>query len=274
MSRTLELNRVEDQGICEALLSSPRWVVAGKKTVDELVVMVGKSFLGIPYKENTIESEGIETLVVNLRQFDCFTFVENVIVLAQLIHAGKTGFDDFIVQLKKIRYRQGAVAGYASRLHYFSDWLDDNREKGMVSDITAEIGGTRVLKEIHFMTKHPGNYPAMKDGSSCREIMAVEKRLSAAPRYVIPKAGFWQFEGRIGDGNLIGITTDVEGLDVSHTGFAVWMNEHVHLLHASQKEGRVVISENTLGSYLSEGTARSGIMVGQVLTCRNVSQDH
>ncbi len=268
MKEVSVLYQPEDRKICEDLLSPSRWKGSKKRSLNDLAVLVGKNFLGAPYAANTIEMEGGETLVVNLRQFDCFTFVENCVVLARLIKAGKTSFEDYTAQLEKIRYRRGELRGYSSRLHYFSDWLYDNWEKGMVKDITEEIGGKPVLKEIHFMTTHPGNYPALKNEASYREMLDVEKRLSSSPRYGVPKAGLEQVEGRIENGHLIGITTDMEGLDVTHVGFAVWVKNHVHLLHASEKKGKVVLSESSIDFCLSEVNTRSGIVVAQVIACR------
>jgi len=261
------LYQPEDRKICEDVLSPSRWKGSKKRPLNELVILVGKYFLGAPYAANTLETEGAETLVVNLRQFDCFTFVENCVVLARLIGAGKTSFQDYTAQLEKIRYRGGELRGYPSRLHYFSDWLYNNGKKGMVKDITREIGGKPVLKEIHFMTTHPENYPALKDEASYREMLDVEKRLSGKPRYIIPKAGFGQVQDKIEDGNLIGITTDIEGLDVTHVGFTLRVKDHIHLLHASEKEREVILSENTFGHYLSSVNTRSGIVVVQVLAC-------
>lgn len=254
----------EDRKICKGLLSLPRWKESGNRRLSELIIPVGEYFLGAPYAANSIETEEGETLVVNLRQFDCFTFVENCVVLAQLIDAGKTSFGDYMAQLKKIRYRRGELRGYSSRLHYFSDWLYDNQEEGMVKDITAVIGGTPVLKEIHFMTKHPENYPALKDEAVYRDMLDVEKRLSRQFLHMIPKAEFVQVEGGIEDGYLIGVTTDMEGLDVAHVGFALRINNRIHLLHASLEEQKVAVSKKTLNDYLMDKETISGILVVQV----------
>jgi hypothetical protein len=262
----------EDPKICRGLLSLPRWKKHEKSAVNELVVTVGKYFSGAPYVANTIETEGRETLVINLRQFDCFTFVENVVVLAQLVEAGKTTFESFVKHMKRIRYREGLLRGYASRLHYFSDWLQDNEKKGIVKDITAEIGGSSCLKEIHFMTRHPENYPGLKINTSYREMLDVEKRLSKRTLYHIPKIELRQVEEKIMDGDLIGITTGIEGLDVTHVGFALRVKNHIYLLHASEKQEKVVISKNTLNHYLDIADTRSGILVGRVqsrLACQS-----
>ena len=82
-----------------------------------------------------------ERLVVNLREFDCFTFVENVVALAWLLKSREKSFEGFRRLLRKIRYRNGRLQGYSSRLHYFSDWIHDNQKKGIVRDVTADNRG-------------------------------------------------------------------------------------------------------------------------------------
>jgi hypothetical protein len=228
--------------------------------------MVGEHFSGVPYVANTLEMEGKEALVINLRQFDCFTFIENVVVLAQLIEAGKTTFGDYTAQLERIRYRRGIVNGYSSRLHYFSDWLQDNEEKEILKDVTAEIGGRSYIKAINFMTRHPEHYPHLKVDASYREMLAVEERLSGRPMCFIPKTGLRQVEDRIKEGDIIGVTTGVDGLDVQHVGFALRVKKRVRLLHASTEEKKVVISESTLHHYLSKRKTCTGVIVGRVIS--------
>ncbi|MHB8828749.1 MAG: N-acetylmuramoyl-L-alanine amidase-like domain-containing protein, partial [Syntrophales bacterium] len=109
----------EDLNICEALLGA-----AGKRSdkesnLPELAVSLGRRFIGAPYQSQTLESAGTETLVANLRAFDCMTFVESVIALALSLKSGKTKFADYLLTLKKLRYRNGWIDGYQSRLHYF-----------------------------------------------------------------------------------------------------------------------------------------------------------
>ena len=116
-------------------------------SMGDLMLIVGKYFQGFPYVGNTLEREGEESLVINLREFDCFTFVENAVALAWIIKKGKSEFDDYVDALERIRYRDGILDGYSSRLHYFSDWLFDNGQKGIVKDITAYGGGNHSLRK-------------------------------------------------------------------------------------------------------------------------------
>lgn len=120
------------------------------------------------------------------------------------------------------------------------------------------------------MTKHTDNYPALQDKKLYKRLLALERRISGRTGNFIPKSGFARVEPKIENGNLIGVTTDIEGLDVTHVGFALWVKNHVHLLHASQEEKQVAVSEKTLEDYLDAKKTASGIIVGQVQPMLNV----
>jgi hypothetical protein len=255
----------EDRKIFNNLLRSARLWEYSTKSFGELVLAVGACFLGTPYVPNTLERGGREELVINLRQLDCFTFVENTVVLAGLIKAGKDSFPDFAAALMTARYRKGVLDGYASRLHYFSDWLYDNREKGIIKDITRTAGGEFFPKKINFMTSNRNNYPALKFEDEFIRMRAVENACSKRRLYHLPKARLKTCADKINNGDLIAITTDIAGLDVLHVGIAVHIKNGLHLLHASQKAGKVVISGETLYRYLARRKARSGIMAARIL---------
>ena len=224
---------------------------------------IGKFFLGTPYTTGTLETKGAEHVIVNLRQVDCVTFVENVIALAWHLRSHKKSFNAFRKLLQKVRYRQGRVQGYASRLHYFSDWIRDNQRKGIVKEVTMEIGGKPLKKAVGFMTAHPDLYPRLGDEANFRKMKAAERTISTRSLAFIPKKKVRQVEDRIRDGDIIAITTTAEGLDVQHVGFAARVRHRIHLLHASSREGKVVLSKETLYRYLMQSRARSGVMVAR-----------
>ena len=142
----------KDQRIFRELIRFLEGRKSSTTSPDQLVLEVGKFFLGKPYVVGTLETKGGEHLVINLREFDCVTFVENVIALARCVKSRQKSFEGFRRLLRKIRYRNGRLQGYASRLHYFSDWIHDNQKKGIVRNVTAEIGGRPFRKTINFMT--------------------------------------------------------------------------------------------------------------------------
>jgi hypothetical protein len=228
----------EDCAIYDDLVSSFRDERERTRSVGELILDVGKYFLGFPYVSNTLEREGRETLVIDLREFDCFTFAENVVSLAGLIKKGKSHFRSYAAQLRKIRYRRGIAKGYSSRLHYFSDWLYDNEKKGIVIDVTRRAGGEPFRKYFNFMTRHREDYPALSMEKSYQDMMSIEKRLSGRLLHQIPKAALGKLGDAVENGDLIAITTGIEGLDVIHVGLAVRLRKGLHLLHASEVEKR------------------------------------
>lgn len=253
----------EDRAICETLLRSAGERGDRGKPLSELLLAAGRHFLGAPYESDTLERGGPEELVVNLRVFDCVTFVENTVVLAGLIHSGKTAFDDYAAALEQIRYRRGRCDGYASRLHYFTDWLYDNGRKGLVRDITREIGGVPLRKMFNYLTDRREDHPGLSDPAAFRRLRIIEGICSRRPLFSIPKAYLDRAEERLTDGDIIAITTDERGLDVRHTGLSVRLRGQIHLLHASSAAGKVVLSEIPLDRYLLTRRSRTGIIVGQ-----------
>ncbi len=256
----------EDREICEELLRTA-WERGDRmKPLAALVVETGQRFLGAPYEPATLECEGPEELVVNLRAFDCITFVENTIVVASLIRAGKTGFADYLAALERIRYRRGRLDGYASRLHYFIDWVFDNERKGIIRDATSAIGGVPFRKAFHYLSDRREDHPALKDPTTFRRLRLIEGACARRSRFYIPKADLTATEGRIADGDIIAITTDEKGIDVSHVGIAARCGKEIRLLHASSAAGKVVLSEAPLKSYLMARRSRTGIIVGRAIT--------
>ncbi len=251
----------EDRAICEMLLKVAKERGDRVKPFCELVLATGRHFLGTPYEPDTLDGGGPEELVVNLRAFDCVTFVESAVVLAGLIRSGKTAFTDFTAALERIRYRRGRCDGYASRLHYFTDWMYDNSRKRLVRDITGEIGGIPHRKTFHWLTDHREDYPGLKDPKAFRRMRIIEATCSRRPLFFIPKASLGEAGDRMTDGDIIAMTTDERGLDVSHTGLAVRIRGQLHFLHASSAAGRVVLSEITLSRYLQAKRSRTGIIV-------------
>ncbi len=258
------LATAEDRDIFHALLKTIRRS-GPPGDMGELLLSVGSFFLGAPYAAGTLEREGPEELVINLRQMDCSTFLENTVVLSRLIRTGRTTWADFEQALSASRYRQGVPDGFASRLHYFTDWLHENQRQGILRDITSALGGIPFRKKIDFMTAHRDRYPPLRVPDAYARLVQVEKNCTARPLYYVPKRQLPSVIQKINNGDLIAIATDIEGLDVTHVGLAVHRNRGFHLLHSSRLAGKVVISEATIYRYLQQRKLRVGIMAARVL---------
>ncbi|SHI53804.1 N-acetylmuramoyl-L-alanine amidase-like domain-containing protein [Pseudozobellia thermophila] len=225
---------------------------------------IGKTFLETPYVAKTLEIGDTETLVVNLRGLDCTTFVENVLAFGNLLRNGEPSFDAFTGALETIRYKDGKLSGYASRLHYFSEWIANNEKKGLLRDITSEIGGTEVKKEINFMSTHRDLYPFLADDTNYEKIKASEQYLNNGSICMLPQDQIAANEHLIQTGDIIALTTSIDGLDITHTGFATWEKDgRIHLLHASTGSMKVEVSKLPLADYLKGIKKNTGIMVAR-----------
>jgi len=235
------------------------------RSLSELVAWAGLRFLGAPYQGSSLERKGPERLVVNLRSFDCVTFVETAFALALLIRRGSTDFAAFPGALTLIRYRRGRCDGYASRLHYFTDWLHDAGRKDLVRDATPLLGGVPYPKVFSSLTDRRPEHPALTDPRTFRRMRIIEAYCSRRSLSFLPKAIWESWEGKIQGGDLLAVTTDTPGIDVLHVGIAMRDGKELRLLHASSAAGQVVLTEGTVADYLAEKPSRTGLIVGKSL---------
>jgi hypothetical protein len=229
-----------------------------------LMVKLGTYFEGTPYAAHTLEKGDEEQLVVNLRELDCTTLVENCLALAKTIQSDEHSFEQFTGELKRARYRNGKIDGYPSRLHYTTDWMFDNQQKKLVRNLSKEIGATPYPKEINFMSTHTDSYRQLKDSSHLAEIIAQkENDINSRQHFYIPEEKLAEVENQLMDGDIVGITTSIEGLDISHMGILARKAGRIHLLHASSAAEQVVLSDETLEEYLLSSKSATGIMVAR-----------
>lgn len=233
--------------------------------IGSLVVRAGQLLIGTPYVAHTLEGEE-ETLVVNLRELDCTTYAENCLAIARTVRGEDPSFDRFLKELSTIRYRDGILDGYPSRLHYFCDWIHNNAEKGYVSECTSDLGGIPFRRRIDFMSTHPESYVQIEQNPSLVEpIREQEEQINLRDLYYIPEDRLDALQGGLKEGDIVGITTDIEGLAVMHVVILVPAADGMHLMHASSAAGKVTLSEGTLSSYLQQSQRATGIMVARPL---------
>ena len=237
------------------------------KSDADRIMFFARSMIGIPYCGGTLDVNENESLVVRTDSVDCTTYVETVLAmyLASKIEYG--GYNDFKKALTKIRYRDGVIKGYSSRLHYFSDWVANNEKKGILYEVTSRSNHSQRHFSINYMTKHSGLYRRLKEDSlSVNEMLCVEEKWKNYDMSYIPKELLKEHHNNIDicNGDILALTTNIDGLDVLHLGFAVWVDGNIHLLHASSLYGRVVLDLMSLYEYLKDRKKHTGIRVIRV----------
>ena len=237
------------------------------KPINEVIVEIGKSFLGTKYVAHTLEKDGDEKLVINLTGLDCTTFLETSLAFARCIKEDKTSFDGYKNELEFIRYRYGKMDKYPSRLHYFSDWIYNNQKKGIVKDITKEIGGKKIKFAVNFMSNNAKFYKQLVSNPEFITIIKKQElEINSHQYYYIPENDIENVENKIQSGDLIGLTTNDKGLDIGHVGIAVKLDDgRIHFMHAPIVGSKVQITELPLSDYTKKIKKHTGIIVLRVL---------
>ena len=232
------------------------------------MIYFGKKLLDIPYVGNTLEIGDKEQLVINIHELDCITFLENVITLSLCDKQEKRTFEDFCKNLIKIRYRDGKIGDYTSRLHYFSWWAEDKVKMGIIKDVLSENDtlSKENIFDINFMSNHPDYYKHLKNNPDFVSIIKqYEEEINEKKYRYIPKENLSTEKNPllkiIHDGDIVAMVTNIRGLDICHVGIIFWENENMHLLHASSLKKRVLISEESLYEYEMNQPKHLGIRV-------------
>ena len=224
-----------------------------------------KQMLGVPYVAGTLDGNEEEQLVVRTDALDCTTCVETVLALCIADKRDKRDFEGFKKALTDVRYRNGILNGYTSRLHYFSDWIRNNEQMGFVKECTSETACAQP-KELwlDFMTTHVDSYlPMKKNPELVKEMATHEKNWQGTVVACIPKEmlNLSPEKLEIKNGDILAITTDIKGLDVVHVGFAFWKGEKLHLLHASSVAKKAIEDSLSLYEYSKNKKAHTGVRV-------------
>ncbi len=236
-------------------------------------IHVGELAQGTPYRPHTLEGYlrsggspvGREPLTLSLTQFDCVTLVESCLAVARVADGrGVPTWERFGREIELMRYRGGERRGYASRLHYFSEWISDGEKRGLVRDLGAELGGVVDARPLRFMTEHRGSYPALSHGAVFHEMAEVERRLGHSPRRVVARRRIPEVADRLETGDVLGFATSIGGLDVTHAAFAYRdARGTLRVLHAPLSGGVVEVTHSTLPQYVAAIRHATGVLVAR-----------
>ena len=233
---------------------------------------VGELAADTPYEAHTLETyirDGgdpeVEPLTLSLTRFDCVTLVEACLAVARASASeGTASWEAFGREVERMRYRGGLRRGYASRLHYFSEWIADGERRGLVKDLGRKLGGVEDPRPLRFMTSHRDSYPALADDAVLSEIAEIERGLDGRPRYVVPTSRIPAVAEEVETGDVLGFATTIPGLDVTHAAFAYRDDTRtLRVLHAPLSGGVVEITSTTLPEYVAAIRRSSGILVAR-----------
>lgn len=240
---------------------------ASQPSGTNLIIYIAEQLKGIPYVAHTLEPNNNERLIINLRQLDCTTFVEQVSALYLCVKERKTTFADYCKMLQKLRYEGGAEPHYTKRLHYYSSWIEDKKSMDICKEIQSPNPPfTKVQRlSLNWMTTHVNDYRMLKNNPSwVPQIRKMEQKMDGRQYRYIPKEQIKNtrlLRNTIKDGDIIAIITNKKGLDTQHLGFALWHKDGLHLLNASSIHKKVIDEPMTLRTYLYKHPSMPGVRI-------------
>ena len=239
--------------------------LAAKQTLHsgEMMEQTALKMLGTPYVAGTLDQPGKETLTVYLTKTDCILLVETCFNLTLCAQRGESRFMNLCDRIRDSRYREGVVNCYADRIHYTTEWIWKEEQRGILKDMTADLGGIPYVNHpINYMGNHPDKYPLMDDVEA---IKAVEEDLNMVPIDYIPKENIKTIEAEIKSGDIICFVTSVEGLDISHTAIAHVAGGKAGFIHASSLARKVIIDDKSIADFAASQKSCVGIKVVRML---------
>jgi hypothetical protein len=210
----------------------------------DVIVALSGHFKGSPYAENTLLGgpNDPEEFVLNLSEFDCFTFLDVVESLRR-----SSSYGDFAGNLKAVRYFDDTVS-YQKRRHFFSDWVVEDE---LIEDVTAIVAkGTTVSVNKNLNQKDDGSL-------WLAGVDVVSRQIDYIPTLSIDE----EILSVLRPGDYIGIYSPLGGLDVSHTGIIFKDKGRTLIRHASSRSETGKVIDEDLLQYLQ---GKPGLIVYRV----------
>ena len=241
-------------------------------TTADFLMYAARYLLGTPYVTSTLESGDREELRVYLTQTDCILFVETCLDLALTKMQGRGDFAALADNVRQSRYRDGRVGSYGDRIHYTTEWIRQGEARGILQDITLDLGGEESGKKINYMSRNYLKYKHLSGADTdprakrdLETVKAVEERLNQVPQTFIPVEKIPAAAAQIRSGDIICFMSGVSGLDIAHVAVAYVRDGRVGFIHASQTGGKVMVDPLSVAAYAAARKNCPGIKVVRVL---------
>jgi len=265
-----QLERFKGQDVFDQIVkksSTEKW---NALPIGELIGRIALELKGTPYVGFTLEvSKDAEYCVVNLKGLDCVTFFEDALCVARMLKRGKSSPEDLIREVQFTRYHGGKMGDFTTRLHYTTDWFVDNEQKGVVKILTPDLPGAEPFTQrVGIMSQHPENYRQLAAYSELLgEIRLAEEKINARSLKYLPMDKLEAAEHLLQTGDIVGVSTTAEGIDIAHTGLCIKDEQGiVHFMDASSSRRNMRVTlEPQISKCLNWSSKLTGVMIARPL---------
>jgi hypothetical protein len=265
-----QVSRFEGQEVFNRIVTKASAENWNKLPIGELIGKIAMELKDTPYVGFTLEvSRDGESCVVNLKGLDCVTFFEDALCMARVFKRGKSSSQDLIAEVRTARYRGGKMGDFTSRLHYTTDWFVDNERKGVVRILTSDLPGAELFtQKVGIMSQHPENYRQL---AAHPELIPVIRRfedeINARSLKYLPMDKLQAAEHLLQTGDIVGVTTTADGIDIAHTGLCIKDEQGVvHFMDASSSRRNMKVTvEPEISKCLNWSPKLTGVMFARPL---------
>ena len=213
-------------------------------------ILIGQFFIGAPYLANRLSKSNPEKVYFSFTDFDCVTYVENVLAL----YNSKGNHIQFSENLIKIRYNDSI--SYENRNHYLTSGLEKLVKLNILTPINNPFNSKSVFKSIDYLSEHVNNKHIDRS-----KLIKTENSISSRPIYYFDSMNDSDTKNLIQNGDVIAFLSSRNDLDFKHVGFVYINNKKKYILHASQEKKVVCISDVTIDQYLSKNKKIKGFQI-------------
>lgn len=217
---------------------------------------IASELVGVPYVPITKE-DSVGDAQIRLDGFDEMSFVNTVCAIAKLATSpGHSRPKDLGMVLDNLTFRKGVKDGFPMRMNYAADWILDNKSRGNVEELTADFSDLFKTKSLDYLTRHRGEFAALKDSATYEKLRMVEfgYRTFKIPHLKRESTEWKNIQPELRDGDLIVLLTNEQDKDIFNIGFIKKRDDGFHLIHATDKNGKVVEELEPLGRYIKRNS--------------------
>ena len=114
------------------------------------------------------------------------------------------------------------------------------------------------------MSTHPADYPVLKEHPELIPAIAEqEKELTKIGFSYFPKSNLSNLYKNLKHGDIIALTSSIDGIDINHVGIIIKKDNEFYLLHAPMSGKKVLVSDGPLTDFLKPASKNSGIMIAR-----------
>lgn len=212
-------------------------------TYGDRIVAAAKSLQNLPYAP-AADNDSIGTIVIRLDSVNQREFIYLSLAAAKTAALSSPTLHDFESNLENVSRRKGVDDGFTSQYFYAADWIEDNKYRGNLEDMTTFIGGGGDrTKTLDYVSRHPEQFPALANPEVLDKVKIMEFgfRGHKIPHLKKQSIGNKNIKELLKNGDIIILNPPETDFDIFDIGIVSFENGEPHLIHISQDSNTVTL---------------------------------